>query len=96
MKLAEAFRLARNIKAAGPRRFSQHMIPHVVRPAQIIWNKALGAVFLLLAFIFFGSGVRYYTSSPNPLATILAVFIGIIMAVFGISSFRKARRISRL
>jgi hypothetical protein len=96
VKLAEAIRLALQIKAAGPRRFSQHMMPHVVRPAQIIWNKALGAVFLLLALLFLGSGVRYYTSAPNPLGLGLAIFIGLIMGAFGINSLLRARRLSRL
>jgi hypothetical protein len=94
-KLAEAFRLARAIKAAGPRRFTNHMVPHVVRPAQVIWNKALGAVFLLMACLVLPYAIRYY-DNPNPLGLILSVVFGCIMAAFGISSLLKARRLSRL
>jgi hypothetical protein len=72
------------------------MVPHVVRPAQIIWNKVLGALFLFLALVFLGSGVRYYTGPRNPVGIALAAFIGFVMAAFGISSFLKARRLSRL
>lgn len=100
MKLVEAIRLARSIKSAGPRKFTQHMVPHVVRPAQIIWNKALGGVFLLFAVIFFGYAVRYFRglSAPgaNPVGLAFAVFLGVTMGVFGLSSFLKARRLSRL
>lgn len=96
MKLVEAVRLARSIKAAGPRKFTQHMVPHVVRPAQIIWNKVLAALFLLLALVFYVSAARYYASTPNPVGCVFAAFIGTVMAAFGIASLLKARRLSRL
>jgi hypothetical protein len=100
LKLAEALRLASSIKRAGPRKFTQHMMPHVVRPAQIIWNKALGGVFLLLALLFFGSAVNYFRGlsslSPNPVGLGFSFFLGVVMAAFGINSFLKARRLSRL
>ena len=100
VKLVQAIRLARSIKAAGPRKFTQHMVPHVVRPAQIIWNKALGAVFLLFAVVFFGYAFRYFQSlnspSPNPVGLGFAIFLGMTMGIFGVSSFLKARRLSRL
>ena len=97
VRLVDAVRLAASIKKAGPRKFTQHMIPHVVRPAQIIWNKALGAVFLLLALLFFGSALNYYRGvSPNPLGLGFACFLGLTMAAFGVSSIRKARRLTRL
>jgi hypothetical protein len=104
VKLVEAFRLASSIKKAGPRKFTQHMIPHVVRPAQIMWNKALGAVFLLLGVLFFGYAVNYYRSFrvvPDNSATqvigiCLSMFMGLVMTFLGASSLRKARRLSRL
>lgn len=100
VKLVEALRLAASIKKAGPRKFTQHVVPHVVRPAQIIWNQALGAIFLLLALLFFGSAFNYYrglgSASPNPLGLAFACFLGLTMATFGVSAFRRARRLSRL
>ena len=77
------------------RKFAEHMVPHVVRPAQIIWNKAIGAVFLLIACMVFPYAVRYY-KNPNPLGFVLCIVFGAVMAGFGISSFLKARRLSRL
>jgi hypothetical protein len=72
------------------------MVPHVVRPAQIIWNKVLGALFLLLALVILGSGVRYYTGPKNPAGVVMSGIFGITLAGFGINSFLKARRLSRL
>ncbi len=95
----EAIRLARDIKAAGPKKFTQHMVPHVVRPAQIIWNKALCAIFLFLCFAFFYSAWSYskaHTSSPNPAGIALSSFMGLVMAFFGVASWLRVRRLSRL
>lgn len=99
-KLFEALRLARSIKAAGPRRFAQHMVPHVVRPAQIIWNKVLAVLFALFAVMFFGYAVKYYntlqSSAPNPVGLGFALFLGCVMGGFALSSFMRVRRLSRL
>ncbi len=91
------------MKYANPesaRKFAQHMVPHVVRPAQIIWNQAIGAVFLLVAMGVFSSAYKYSkTLSTNPGSRIgfgFAIFFGAILAFYGIASFMKARRIARL
>jgi hypothetical protein len=78
------------------RRFAQHVVPHVLRPARVIWNQAIGGIFALFALVFLGNGLRYYRDAdPNPVAVIFSVFLGLVMAFFGIASFLKARRISR-
>ena len=81
------------------RKFAEHMVPHVVRPAQIIWNKAIGAIFLLFAVLFFGNGYRYFqslhTDSANPLGLAFSVFLGAVMGFFSVVSFLRARRLSR-
>ena len=100
VKLVEAFRLARSIKRAGPGQFAQHMVPHVIRPAQIIWNKALAAIFMLLAACFFVPAFNYYraltTAAANPLGLGFAAFLGCVMAAFGVNAWRKATRLERL
>ena len=96
MKLGDALKYAKYAKFVRPqnaRKFAQHMIPHVVRPAQIIWNKALGAVFGLLGVYFFGYAT---THSENPAGLIFGIFLGAVMAYFCITSFLRARRLSRL
>ncbi len=100
MKLRDAVRAARTVKISHARKFAQHVVPEVVRPARIIWNQAIGAVFLLFAVMFFGNAVRYYDAaaadSRNAVALGFSLFLGTVMAFFGIGSFMKARRISRL
>ena len=75
------------------------MVPEVVRPARIIWNQAIGGIFLLFAVLFFGNAVKYFHSlngdSRNGVALGFSLFLGAIMGFFGIASFVKARRISR-
>jgi hypothetical protein len=103
-KLADAWKYAKPaMKYANPdsaRKFAQHMVPHVVRPAQIIWNKAIGAIFLLFAILFFSNAYKYFhtlqSDSPNPIGLGFSLFLGAIMGFFGITSFLKARRIERL
>lgn len=99
MKLAEAIRTAKSFKVEHARKFATHVVPEVVKPARVIWNQAIGGVFLLFAVLFFSYAVRYFralhTSEGNPVALAFAAFLGTVMLFFGISSFRKARRIGR-
>ncbi|MBV9267686.1 MAG: hypothetical protein JO061_16070 [Acidobacteriaceae bacterium] len=100
MKLGDALKYTKYANADHARKFAQHMVPHVVRPAQIIWNKALGGLFLVLAFMFASYAWKYYgllkTPDANPVAFGFAVFMAAIMAVFGTTSLLRARRLSRL
>lgn len=95
MKLSDAVRVARSlrgVKVGHARKFAQHVVPEVVRPARVIWNQAIGATFLLLAVMFI---VYAATNRRNPAGVGGAIFLGGVMAFFGISSFVKARRIAR-
>jgi hypothetical protein len=95
----KATKAAKYIKVDHARRFAQHVVPEVVRPARIIWNQAIGGIFVLFAVLFFGNAYRYYdgkTGSPNNgVALVFSLFLGAIMAYFGVVSFLKARRIGR-
>ena len=99
MKLADAVRIAKTVRVEHARKFATHVVPEVVRPAQIIWNQAVGGVFVLFAVLFFGYAVKYFraldTGTGNPVALAFASFLGAVMLFFGVASFRKARRISR-
>lgn len=81
------------------RKFAQHVVPEVVRPARVIWNQAIGAIFLLFALLFLGNAARYYgdlhAGPRNGIALGFSVFLGAVMAAFGIASFAKARKIAR-
>jgi predicted phage tail protein len=99
MRLADVIRTARSFKVDHARQFAQHVVPEVVKPARVIWNQAIGAIFILFAVLFFGNAVRYYTdlhaNSHNGLALAFSIFLGAVMAIFGVASLLKARRIGR-
>lgn len=92
-KLADALKYAKYARPEHARRFAQHMVPHVVRPAQIIWNRAIGGIFLFFSVVFFGYAGSH---SDNAAAMFLSLFLGAIMGSFGVASFLKARRLTKL
>ena len=99
MKLADAIRVAKSLKVEHARKFATHVVPEVMRPARILWNQAIGGVFLLFAVLFFGYAVKYFraldSSAANPIALAFSAFLGAVMLFFGISSFRKANHAGR-
>ena len=99
MKFGDALRVVKGVKVEHARKFAQHVVPEVIRPARVIWNQAIGAIFLLFALLFFGNATRYFRGLAidprNSVALGFSIFLGAVMAFFGVSSFRQARRISR-
>jgi len=78
----------------GGREFVKHVVPAVLKPARTLWNEVIGFLFLCLAIIFGFNAVRAYLNNEGT-KLLLAVPLTLIMAWYGISSFRKARKISR-
>ncbi len=99
MKLADLLKAAKYSKYANvehAKKFAKHVVPEVIKPARIIWNQAIGGVFLLFAVLFFSYAYHYSkTDSNNPVGLGFSVFLGAIMSFFGVSSFLRARRIGR-
>src|SRR5436190_22626046 len=88
----------------GGREFVRHVVPAVLKPARTLWNEVIGFLFLCLAVIFGASAVRSYLAISNGspdeatshvIKLLMAGFCTLIMLYYGISSFRRARRISR-
>jgi hypothetical protein len=98
-KFADAFRAVKSVRYSDAQRFAQHVVPEVVRPARVIWNQAIGAIFLLLSLLFLGNSYTYYrqmaTDSKRTVAFGFSLFLGLLMGFFGTSSFLKARKIGR-
>lgn len=98
MKLAEAIKIARTTNVDDAKRFAKHVVPEVVRPARVIWNQAIGALFFVLATPAFFKAIQLYrTLDTDPKSSfglaLALVFVG-VMVFFGIASFVKARRIA--
>ena len=76
------------------RQFLNHVVPAVVKPARTLWNEVIGFLFLCLAVIFGFNGVRAYLSGEAA-KLFLAAPLTVIMGWFGVTSFLRARKISR-
>ena len=98
MKLDDVLRLSKCAKVDNAKRFAQHVVPEVVRPAQIIWNQAIGALFLLLAAMPLPKAVQAFRDfqhdAKNGFVLALSFIFFAVMLFFGIMSFLKARRIA--
>lgn len=99
INLGQVRRVARHLNADHARKFTEHVVPHVVRPAQVIWNQVIGLIFLVLAAGAMSksySAYRALGSDPNSgFQLFISLLFGVPMLCFGIGSFLRARRLSR-
>jgi glycerol uptake facilitator-like aquaporin len=94
MKLADVIRFTKTFKMDDAQRFAQHVVPEVVRPARVLWNQAIGGIFLLFAAVALGYSYSYY-QKDNPVAFGFSIFFGLVMGFFSLTSFLQARKIAR-
>ena len=87
---------ASNIADAGRNagKFVKHVLPAAVKPVHSLWHEVLGFLFLVFAAIASWRVYRKAGELPPGQFAIMLLFI-VVMAGYGVSSFRKARRISR-
>lgn len=72
--------------------FFSHVLPSIVRPLHILWNQMIGFVFIVLAVVF---GYRVIRGKESfGLQLVGAAFV-ILIGWYGVSSFWKARKISK-
>lgn len=76
------------------RELLKYVIPAILRPARTLWNEVIGFLFLCLAVIFGFNGVHAYLNNEAA-KLFLAAPLTLIMAWFGVTSFLRARKISR-
>lgn len=74
--------------------FVRHIVPAFIRPARTLWNEVIGFLFLCFGGIFGIHTVRYAIQGETG-RLLVAAFCTLLMAWYGISSFRRARKISR-
>ena len=89
----------RNLARHG-REFVRHVVPAVIKPARTLWHEVIGFLFISMSVIFGFSGARYYVrefdgSMKAVIYVGMAGFLTCLMGGYGISSFLRARRISR-
>ena len=76
------------------RSFLKHVVPAVLKPARSLWNQMVGFLFLCLGTIFSFAAFRYL-SQKDDFRFLVAIGCALIMIWFGLSSFWRARKISR-
>ena len=81
------------------RRFVGFVLPAVVKPARTLWNEVIGFLFVSMAIFFVFSALRAARDFDGSFRAILRLvvpaFCVCLLGGYGISSFRRARRISR-
>ena len=88
----------RNTYQAG-RQFFRTVVPAVLKPARTLWHEVIGFLFLTMAVIIAGSSVRLLRHWEGNLGDMaragMALFCVLLLGGYGISSFLRARKISR-
>ncbi|MGD0498390.1 MAG: hypothetical protein ABSC23_08130 [Bryobacteraceae bacterium] len=74
--------------------FIRHVVPAILKPARTLWNEVIGFLFLTFGAIFGFHAVRYAIRG-DVLRLVVAGISTAIMTAYGVSSFRRARKISR-
>ena len=81
------------------RKFIQHVVPGVIKPMRVLWNEVIGFVFLALAGLSVPSAIRttreYDGDAESFFRLLLTGLFIVIMLYFGVTSFLRARKISR-
>jgi hypothetical protein len=86
------------------RAFLDHIVPALIKPAHTLWNEVIGFLFICLAVIIgfptAKSFLHFQKAAPEAaLNDLLRLALGVpgtlILLYYGISSFLRARRISR-
>jgi hypothetical protein len=75
-------------------KFVKHVLPAALKPVHSLWHEILGFVFLTFAAVATYRVARHNGTLSLGQIALLILFI-VVMAVYGVSSFLKARRISR-
>jgi len=77
------------------KKFLGHVIPGVIRPIHILWNQVIGFFFLVLAGMGVSGVVRSWGRQGREPQLVISLCFVVLMAWFGLSSFLKARKISK-
>ncbi len=87
-----------------PGTFLKHIVPAIVKPLHALWNEVIGFLFLSFATIFGFRTVTYvrqlqHSTDANAtgalLRVVMAGFCALLLGWYGVSSFLRARKISR-
>ncbi len=80
-------------------KFMSHVVPSIIKPLHSLWNQVIGFLFFVFAVVAISyviKAVRSFDGNAEGLFRIaLPGIFALVMAYFAVSSFLKARKISR-
>ncbi len=84
---------------AQSREFVRHVVPAVVKPVRTLWHEVIGFLFFVLAVAAVPTSykaIKRFDGSVSAVLTLImcGIFI-LIMGGYAVSSFLRARKISR-
>src|SRR5687768_4915561 len=85
------------VKSTG-KQLLKHVVPAVIKPMRVLWNEVIGFVFLALGAMMGLSTYRNFRDvdeKGSPIPLIGGLLFALLMIYFGVTSFLRARRISR-
>jgi len=94
----------KHLTARHAREFVKHVVPAILKPARTLWNELIGFVFMCFSVIFGVRAVRLYldfsrgtaeTAGADFARFAVSAFCTLLMLYFGVTSFLRARKISR-
>lgn len=82
--------------ASKGKQFVKHVLPAVLKPFRVLWNEVIGFLFLVIgALVAWSTYKTFRDSEEGPLLLIAGSLFALLLIYFGVSSFWRARRISR-
>lgn len=81
------------------KQFVQHVVPAVLKPARVLWNELIAFIFVAFAVLVSFSTWRNYEAggqaAGNPVVLVCGAGFALMLFWFGLSSYLRARKISR-
>jgi hypothetical protein len=81
------------------RRFFKTVLPGIIKPLHVLWNELVGFFFIVFALVIGLSLARasmQYKGEPGELFRLILMGIAfLVMALYGLQSYLKARKIQR-
>ena len=81
------------------RQLVHHVLPAIIKPLRALWNELISFIFFVLAIPFLFKGYQILHRFDGSIGAILSLgmcaFLTLLMTGYGISSYLRARRISR-
>ena len=81
------------------KKFFHHVLPGVIKPMRVLWNEIIGFIFLALAVWAVPAAYRHVRDfngeGESLFRLILSCLFALLMIYFGVTSFLRAKKISR-